>query len=149
MKQRAYAMRVWGAKDETRHATALNVGYSEAVARSPGTKLENQKGFNNAMAALAAESNNLALTILHEFKSRGVQDFSNKDLVGALNAIGQAWSKFNGGVRTAEEQQSKNRLRTVVLQNIEHQTFNASPKEEPEPVIVPEEDFPNEEDSDF
>jgi hypothetical protein len=81
------------------------------------------------MNMLAQESNSLALSIMHEFKSRGVKDFSNKDLIGALNAIGGAWAKFN----PKEEYESKkskdnNRLRSVILQQVENQTINTAPQ---------------------
>jgi hypothetical protein len=81
------------------------------------------------MAQLAVDSNNLALAAMHEFKARGFQDFSNKDLVGALNAIGSAWSRFNTVPKESNENTSKNRLRTVILQQIENQTIQAPPVE--------------------
>jgi hypothetical protein len=134
-KQLAYARRAWGAKAETKKQIALDVGYSPFVAQSVVSKIENHKGFNNAMAALAAESNNLALSIMHEFKARGVKDFSNKELVGALNAIGGAWSRFNQGLKDQNpDDGGKNRLRTVVLQQIENQTLNTGPITEMPPV---------------
>lgn len=130
MRQVAYARRVWGGKAENKKQVALDVGYSPAVANSCVSKIENHKGFHNAMAQLAAESNNLALKILHEFQARGVQDFSNKDLVGALNAIGGAWARFNNGLKELEKpvDNGKNKLRTIVLQNIEKQTMVTNPE---------------------
>lgn len=141
MRQVAYARRVWGGKAESKKQVALDVGYSPSVAQSCVSKIENHKGFNNAMAKLAAESNNLALSIMHEFKSRGVKDFSNKDLIGALNAIGGAWSRFNGALKEEEAQNnpSKNRLKNIILQNIENQTVNTGPIREVEEV--PQLDF--------
>lgn len=140
MQQIAYARRVWGGKAHSKQQAALDVGYSPAVAASPKSKIEDRKGFNNAMAVLASESNNLALSIMHEFKSRGVKDFSNKDLVGALNAIGGAWTRFNQGLREENHplDNGKNRLRTVVLQQIENQTLNTGPIRD---VAVNELDF--------
>ncbi len=147
-KQVAYARRAWGAKQETKKLIALDVGYAPSVANSVVSKIESRPGFNNAMAKLAAESNNLALTILHEFKARGVQDFSNKDLVGALNAIAGAWDRFNKGLIESEKplDNGKNRLRTVILQNISGPVTNngqveAQPPEdliEPGPEDVPD-----------
>ena len=129
LRQMAYARRVWGAKGENRSGIALDLGYSRTVAASPKDKIEKTKGFNNAMNMLAQESNSLARSIMHEFKSRGVKDFSNKDLIGALNAIGGAWAKFN----PKEEYESKkskdnNRLRSVILQQVENQTINQAPR---------------------
>lgn len=143
MRQIAYARKTWGGKASAKKQAALDVGYSMAVANSPKSKIEDKKGFNNAMAALASESNNLALSIMHEFKSRGVQDFSNKDLVGALNAIGGAWTRFNQGLieHAKIEDNGKNRLRTIVLQQVENQTLNAGPIHDMPVNEIPELDF--------
>ena len=121
MKQMAYARRLLGAKGTSKKDIALDVGYSPNVANSISSHIENKPGFNNAMAALALESNNLALAALHEFKSRGFEDFSNKDLVGALNAIGSAWSRFNKqGEGERPKREGQNKLRTVILQQVEN-----------------------------
>ncbi|MES2409558.1 MAG: hypothetical protein V4509_04665 [Patescibacteria group bacterium] len=144
MKQLAYARRVWGAEGSDKKSIALDVGYSPAVANSVVSKIESRKGFNNAIAQLAADSNNMALTVMSEFKARGLEDFSNKDLVSALNAIAGAWDKFNKGFKESiepKEDNGKNRLRTVVLQNINKQvnitseeTATVSPKDEATPA---------------
>ena len=125
-RQTAYARRIWAGAGESRKQIAMDVGYSPSTARVAGDHIENTKGFHNAMAVLATESNGVALAILHEFKIRGVADFSNKDLIGALNAIGSAWGKFNAPmVKTPDG--GNNRLRAVILQNVENQVLNASP----------------------
>ncbi len=152
MKQVAYARRAWGAKQETKKLIALDVGYSPSVANSVVSKIESRPGFNNAMARLAADSNNLALSVMHEFKARGLSDFSNKDLVGALNAIAGAWDRFNKGLieqNKPPEDNGKNRLKTVILQNIQKQV-NVQQAEETkvkESTIIEAE--VKEEDSDF
>ena len=131
MKQKAYAMRVFGGKGKCKKQIALDVGYSPNVANSISSHIENKPGFNSAMAALAVDSNNLALAAMHEFKARGFREFTNKDLVGALNAIGAAWSRFNTVPKDPNGTQSTNRLRTVILQQIENQTVttgNDAPK---------------------
>jgi hypothetical protein len=131
-KQIAYARRMWGGEMTNRKQLALDVGYSPSVANVVGNKIEKSRGFQNAMANLAAESNSLALTIMHEFKARGVQDFSNKDLIGALNAIGSAWGRFNNALTKEYDREGpnskngQNRLRTVILQQIENQTVMPS-----------------------
>lgn len=124
MKQMAYARRIFGAQGSTKKDIALAVGYAPNAANSIKTKIENTRGFNNAMVKLATDSNNLALAAMAEFKARGFEDFSNKDLVGALNAIGQAWAKFNAVRKTPEEDPNRNRLRTVILQQVENQTIS-------------------------
>lgn len=137
MKQMAYARRIWGAKGTDKQHIALDVGYSPYVSRSASSKIEATKGFNNAMVKLAKESNNMALEVLGEFKSRGLKDFSNKDLVGALNAIGGAWTRFNAPtlkVRGQGDQSDNNRLRAVILQQVENQTIN-TPASLPKPQM--------------
>ena len=128
MKQYAYARRVWGAKGADKKHIALDVGYSMATANKTKEKIETSRGFNNAIAKLASESNNMAVAVMAEFKARGLKEFSNKDLVGALNAIGGAWSKFNGpaieAMKTEKGKLENNRLRAVIMQRVEHQTIN-------------------------
>ena len=145
MKQMAYARGILGAKGETKKQIALNVGYTPWVANTVSTHIENKPGFHNAMAQLAHDSNNLALAAMHEFKSRGFKDFSNKDLVGALNAIGMAWAKFNADPSgRGGGKDEKNKLRTVILQKIENQTVNngvVPEVVEENEVIVDNEDF--------
>lgn len=125
LKQTAYARRIFGADGKDKQQIALDVGYSKYIAATPKSKIENSRGFNNAMAKLAADSNNLALSVMSELKARGFTDFSNKDLVGALNAISSAWKNFNN-VTNKEDghgDSGKNKLRTVILQRIENQTI--------------------------
>jgi len=130
MKQMAYARGLLGAKGKSKKEIALNVGYSPAVANSVSSHIEDKQGFHNAISALAVDSNNLALAAMAEFKKRGFSDFSNKDLIGALNAIGLAWSKFNQAPKEKDQSQSTNRLRTVILQQVENQTIGG-----PAPLI--------------
>ena len=132
-KQVAYARRLWGGGDyESKKQLALDVGYSPSVANTVGQHIEKSRGFQNAMANLASESNSLALTIMHEFKALGVEDFSNKDLIGALNAIGSAWGRFNNALMKERDMDGPgtklggNRLRTVILQQVENQTVMPS-----------------------
>ena len=127
MKQLAYARKLFGAEGVNRKQIALDVGYSSNVSNSIKTHIENKKGFHNAMSALAIDSNNIALSVMHEMKSRGFKDFSNKELTGALNAIGNAWSKFNTVPEQVKDsnRSDTNKLRTVILQQIENQTVTA------------------------
>lgn len=151
----AYARQVFGAQGKSKKQIALDVGYAPQVANSVTSHIESKPGFNNAMAALAIDSNNLALAAMHEFRARGFEDFSNRDLVGALNAIGAAWERFNRVPREKEVDPSKNKLRTVILQQIENQTMNNTTPipaenqtvEKSEPIktidveVIPEADF--------
>ena len=129
---------------------ALDVGYAPSVANIAGIKIEKSRGFANAMANLAAESNDLALTIMHEFKARGVESFTNKDLIGSLNAIGNAWGRFNNALMKEKDMTGpntklgQNKLRTVILNQIENQTIMPSGT-----VLHDVETLPTEEDLDF
>lgn len=141
MKQLAYARKLLGGEGSSKKQMALNSGYSSAVANSVSSHIEGKAGFNNAMAALAVDSNNLALAAMHEFKARGFKDFSNKELVGALNAIGNAWSKFNAEPKDRNSSPSGNKLRTVIMQQVENQTLNTGEvkdKKKKEPIEVVE-----------
>lgn len=140
-KQKAYALRVWGAKGKDKQQIALDVGYSRYIAATPKSKIEDSRGFNNAIAKLAAESNNLALTVMSELKARGFEDFSNKDLVGALNAIAGAWKNFNTQPKADDGggNSGGNKLRTVILQRIENATITNPEPPKVEPVV--EDDF--------
>lgn len=125
LKQMAYARRIWGAEGETKKEIARSVGYSNFVSNSAVSKIENHPGFQNAMAVLARDSGNLATQVMAEFKARGLKDFSNKDLISSLNAVSGAWDRFNKGFIESQKPRvddGKNRLRTVVLQNIAKQT---------------------------
>lgn len=142
-KQTAYARRVFGGEGTSKKQIALEVGYSPSSANSIMTHIENKPGFQNAMLKLAKDSNNLALSAMSEFKARGFKEFSNKDLVGALNAIGSAWSKFNAPLSKHYNMDGpgtklgNNKLRTIILQRIENQTVNTNTKE-----ILPDVDNP-------
>jgi hypothetical protein len=57
-------------------------------------KIENTEGFHNAMHALAVDSNNLLLAVIAEFKARGLTEFTNKELVAAINAVSGAWDRI-------------------------------------------------------
>ena len=131
LKQYAYAQRAWGAKGEDKQSIALDVGYSANVARSVASHIENKPGFNNAIAKLAAKSNNMALAALAEYEARGLGSFSNGELNNALNAIAGAWDKFNKGLMQSEmprEDNRGNRLKTVILQQIAKQVNVTNPE---------------------
>jgi len=124
IKQMAYARRIFGGGVRTRRDAALDVGYSRAIANSTKSKIEATAGFKNAMLVLAEESDNMAMAVMAEFKARGLKEFSNKDLVGALNAISGAWKTFTGEARKSKENDGNNKLRTLVLQQVENQIVN-------------------------
>ncbi len=140
MRQMAYARKILGGEGTSKKGVALDVGYSPNVANSVSSHIENTSGFNCAMAKLAVDSNNLALAAMHEFKARGFEGFTNKELVGALNAIGSAWSKFNQAPKEKGPSQSTNKLRTVILQQVENQTIKTDNSPSSTTPITPEEE---------
>jgi hypothetical protein len=143
MKQMAYAKQILGGQGTSKKQVALNSGYSPYVANSVSSHIENKPGFNHAMSKLALDSNNLALSAMHEFKARGFKDFTNKELVGALNAIGNAWAKFNQAPKDPNNlNPAGNKLRTVVLQQVENQTIEAPKVDAPASATSETEDKP-------
>jgi len=143
LQQTAYARRIFGGQGKCKKYIAQECGYSSNVSNSIKSHVEKSAGFHNAMAKLAVDSNNLAMAAMEEFQSRGFKEFTNKDLVGALNAIGNAWSRFNAPLKEAGEgTNSTNKLRTVIMQQVENQTVNASvPKPVKTDELKPEDDF--------
>ena len=134
LKQKKYAQDVFSANGRTKKEIALNAGYTLNAAKSVTSKIENTKGYKNAMMEILRESDNVVLNIFGEFRSRGFQDFSNKDLVAAVTAISTAWEKFNNRGKSEDGPQSANKLRTIILQQVENQTIQQ--KEEPKIVEV-------------
>lgn len=127
IRQKNYALKAFAGTCRTKKEAALDVGYPSNVASSVKSKIENTKGYKNAMIEILTESDNLVLNIMGEFKRRGFEEFSNRDLTRSIEAIGNAWSKFNGindAAKKVREEETHNKLRTVVLQQIEHQTVN-------------------------
>ena len=118
----AYAKNILGGKGTSKKQIALNSGYSPNVANSVSSHIENKNGFRHAMSALALESNNLALSVMYEFKARNLSEFTNKELIAGLNAIGNAWSKFNDQPKNKDTAPGGNNLRKIVLNQIENQT---------------------------
>jgi hypothetical protein len=153
-QQYAYATRLLGGQGTTKKEIALMAGYPPSIANNASTKIEKTEGFQNAVIKLATESNNLVLNIMAEYKARGFKKFSNKDLNGAINAISQAWDRFNKQ-RAPDQNRTPegNPLRKVIMQKIENQTINniSAPKEieEPEVIDIPEEDEEEDIDLDF
>lgn len=93
-RQVAYATRVLNGEGRSKKEAAILSGYSTSVAENVKEKIESTEGYHNAMIQLATRSNNLMLAALHEFEARGLKDFTNAELIKALNAIGSAWERI-------------------------------------------------------
>ncbi len=132
IQQAAYARRIFSGDGISKRQIALDVGYGLSAAGDPHRAIEKTKGYNNAMARLAADAGNLALCAIAEFNARGFKEFSNSEMTRALTAISNAWSKFNAPLNgkdpynPTEKQQSTNKLRTIIHQRIEHQVINTN-----------------------
>lgn len=128
IKQFAYATRKLSGGGDSKKEIALLSGFSTAVANNAARKIETTEGYHNAMIVLAHESNNLMLEVFHEYKARGLSEFSDKDLNGALNAISAAWEKVEK--RRAPNNNTDpehNPLKKVILNRIENQTIINNP----------------------
>lgn len=137
LRQYAYATRRLSPGQATsKKEIALLSGFSKSVAENIKAKVEDTVGYQNAVIVLAAESNNMLLAVLAEFKARGLTNFSNKDLNSALNAISGAWDRINkqrepDKIRTPEG----NPLRAVLMKRVE--TTTATIEEVPHKNATP------------
>jgi hypothetical protein len=140
MRQEAYARRVFAAQGKSRKEIALDVGYSPSVASNAVSKIESKPGFQTAISKIAHESNEMALKVLSEMKSRPLEEFSNKDLNSTFSVITNAVEKFNPKIE--QPMVGSGRLRQVILNRIENQTINNAP-------LVEEIEIEEEDDLDF
>lgn len=125
IKQVAYARKIFNGDGVSKKQIAMSVGYSKAIANNANAKIERSEGFLNAMENLAIESNNLLLAILMQYKKRGLDDFSNKDLNGAANAISSAWDRISKQrMPDSNRDPEKNPLKKIYMTKVENQTIN-------------------------
>lgn len=130
-KQYAYATRKLTGGGRSKKEMALLSGFSISTAENAKYKIESTEGYHNAMLEMAVKSNNLVMAAMSEFEARGLGDFSNKDLIGALNAITSAWERIESRRNPAKAKDpGENPLRAAVMQRVENQTINmVAPKE--------------------
>ncbi len=157
-KQFAYATRMLNGQADSKKEAALLSGFSMSVAENAHAKIEKTEGYHNAMEQLALKSNNLMLAALSQFEARGLKDFSNKELIAALNAIGSAWERVEK-VRNPNKDplDGKNRLAGIFKRTTVTETAVIPPvSEEPAPPVSREttdaewvEVVPTEEDMNF
>lgn len=95
IKQVAYAARMMNGEAGSKKEAALLSGFAMSVAENAKYKIEETEGYKNAMLAMFTRSNNLLNAIMIEFQLRGLTDFTNADLIKALNAITNAWDKID------------------------------------------------------
>jgi hypothetical protein len=134
VKQYAYATRRLNGQGGSKKEIALLSGYTKSMAENAKYKIEETEGYQNAVIVLATESNNLLLAVMHEFKARGISEFTNSELIKALNAISGAWDRIERNkapdkLKTPEG----NPLRGVFLRRVT-ETAVALPAQESEPI---------------
>lgn len=102
---------------KSKYAMAIKAGYSPATASKTAEKIESTEGYQNAMTILLRGSTDIVADIMDEYKKRGFDKFSNKDLNGALNSIAAAWDKLDKkrGEGKAKDP-NENPLRAAVIQ---------------------------------
>lgn len=132
MKQHAYARNLLSGKKESKTEVALSVGYAPATARNAGFEIEKTEGFSNAMSALAGESGNLYLQIVHTLKHKDLSKESTDTLLNAITTMANAWSIFTPKQKNNDsDSDSVSKLRNVLLQHVEHQTIAVKPDAKP------------------
>lgn len=127
-KQFAYAQRRLSGGGATKKEMALLSGFSPSTAENAKYKIEETEGYKIAMLDLATKSNNVLLKLFAEYELRGLDDFSNSDLNGALNAISSAWEKIEKR-RNPDTMKTEdgNPLRRIFMQKVENQTVHMAP----------------------
>jgi hypothetical protein len=141
IKQYAYATRRLNGDGKSKKEIALKSGYSLTMAENAKHKIEDTEGYKNAIIQLANDSNNLLMAVMAEFQARGLSEFSNKDLNGALNAISAAWDRIEKSrapdrLKTPEG----NPLRALMMKRVETQVavVESVPTEAPASASEPE-----------
>ncbi len=117
LKQHAYAMRMLAPSDaKSKAQMAREVGYSPSVALSVSDKIEKTEGFSNAIAALAAESGNVALKLMHKLKHQDIGDMSFEVAVDQLTKIAAVFEKFTP--KQSKGDDKPNGLRDIILREV-------------------------------
>ncbi len=127
LKQFAYAQKLFNGEGKSKKDIALSVGYAPSVANNTENKIEKTEGYQNAMIELAHKSNNLVLAAMSEYQARGFDQFSNKDLNGAMNAIATAWDRINKQrAPNNTKNDETNPLRAIFVKRVEIETQSVS-----------------------
>jgi len=124
LKQFAFAQKLMNAEGPSKKEMALSVGYSPSVANNTEHNIENTEGYKNAVIELANRSNNMVLAAMAEYEARGFDNFSNKDLNGAMNALAAAWDRINKHRAPVKEDPAGNPLRAIFVKRVETQTVS-------------------------
>ncbi len=126
-RQKMYALRTWGGEKKSRREIAKDLGWSNAVADHPKQKIESTKGYKNAMAEIADQSNAVALKVYNELQARDMSKLEYKDLLGSLKVISEAWKIFN---MPNEKDQNPLQSKAILLQHIQNQNINTQPQKD-------------------
>lgn len=134
LKQWAYAKKMLGSQGQSKKQIALSLGYSPSSADNVKHVIEDTPGFQLAMREIAMEAGHMVMAVMAEYKARGLDGFSNRDLNGAMNAIANAFDKLGTGTGLLKNKNEtpENRLRAVLLQNVQSQTVTVNQPEKEE-----------------
>lgn len=80
--------------DKTKQQVALNAGFSASTARVPKS-IENKRGFKLAVAYLAGQAGNTAMSLMYELQTRDLSKMNNKDLILYLDVLAKNVERFN------------------------------------------------------
>lgn len=134
-KQYAYAQLKLTGGGISKNEMARRAGFSPSVADNVKYKIESTEGYHNAMLEMATKSNNLVMATMSEFEARGMRSFDNKELIGALNAITNAWDRIETRRAPARQKDpEQNPLRRMILEKSEKTTTTVTVEEIAPPV---------------
>ena len=118
-KQYAYAQHSLSGKGKTKKEAALLSGFSPSVALKATEKIERTEGYANAMAALASETGNVALKVLHTLKHKNLENEDTRVLLEAVTVLASAWDRFTPKPSKDEEtRKDGNMLRAIFVETV-------------------------------
>jgi len=124
--------------DQSKYKSALQAGYSHATASHPGPRIEATEGFANARRAIALQAGEAVTAAVYEIVNhRDLSTISFENLLQMIKITADAMDKIAPTEqKTLQEQDTGNRLRTIVLQNVDTQNVIQSNNDTNTPEIV-------------
>ena len=118
--------------DRPKKELAIKAGYSVSVANTVATHIEKTEGYSNARRDMALKVGEVVTAVVHEIMSnRDMAEIDYKDLLATVKIMSDAMDKIAPTEqKTLQEQDTGNRLRTIVLQNVETQNITQEKQEE-------------------
>lgn len=142
MRQYAYASHKLAPKKvRTKKEAALLAGYPPSTASTVSSHIEKTEGYANAVAALASETGNVALKVLHTLKYRDLTHESTSTLLEAVTVLASAWDRFTPKPSKDDDEgagSKGNPLRAIFVETIKPRDAESAPKieevKEPNPL---------------